>query len=342
MSEVNIVFQRNINVQDFINFNVESFPERDALTQKLITFRYFNPLNTGNFIENNVIALDNDGKICAQALYHPARYYLKNELHDFEWGFDLYVSPNKRNDSLGLHLFEYIKENKHAPIFASGVGEKALKIESFFGYHVIGYLKKYYKLVNPFYLLSGLIVKSNLNNSRYPDRLIVGKEFFEKTKAMQQWLAGAPYNNNLLEFDRSQQFMNWRFFSDDFNYAVYRRIGAKPFSPPIYFVVRTVKIKHLTCLLLVDYRYDTKQVDDFKLIIKVVNKLAAKLLLPVVVTGSSLKISDAVLELNNFKITGKDRPIICNIKEYKQYKNEIKNRDFIFSTLADSDGEYLM
>lgn len=259
-----------------------------------------------------------------------------------EWGFDLFVDPNKRTDSVGLHLLEFIKANKGGPIFASGVGEKALRIEKFFGYHIIGHLKKYYKLVNPFFLVSGLLRGENIKSSKFPLQIVSGNNIFEKVNMDYLWNAKDPYNAQLLEFERNIDFMQWRFYSEAFHYAVYQNIENNQSGKPSYFVVRTVKIKRITSLVLVDYRYDTSKNEDFISLLKATQKVASKLLLPVIVTGSSLQVTDSILDLLKFKITGKDRPIICNIKDYKQYKDKIQNRNFIFSTLADSDGEYLM
>ncbi|MBG6187893.1 hypothetical protein [Flavobacterium sp. CAN_S2] len=337
-----ISFQKNIPINNFVDFNDSSFSGRSMSSQKLVRFRYFNPLHPGNFIEKNVIAHDDDNQISGQALYHPANYYFEKKLHTMEWGFDLFVDPNKRTDSVGLHLLEFIKANKDEPIFASGVGEKALRIEKFFGYHIIGHLKKYYKLVNPFFLFSGFLRAENIKSSKFPFQIVSGNTIFEKVNIHSLWDAKDPYNTQLLEFERNVEFMKWRFYSEGFHYAVYQNIEKNQSGKPSYFVVRTVKIKRITSLVLVDYRYDTSKEEDFMSLLTATQKVALKLMLPVIVTGSSLQVTDSILDFLKFKITGKDRPIICNIKDYKQYKDKIQNRNFIFSTLADSDGEYLM
>jgi hypothetical protein len=337
-----ISFQKNAPINNFIDFNDSSFPDRSMSSEKLINFRYFNPLHPGNFIENNVIAYDDDEQICGQTLYHPAKYYFEKKNHTMEWSFDLFVDPNRRTDSVGLHLFEFIKANKGNSIFATGVGEKALRIEKFFGYHIIGHLRKYYKLVNPFFLISGFLRGKNIKSSKFPLKIFIGKIIFEKVNVHSIWDSKDPYNTQLLEFERNIDFMQWRFFSDGFQYSVYQNNEKKPNGRPTYFVVRTVKIKRITSLVLVDYRFDTSKKEDFISIIKATQRVASKLFLPVIVTGSSIQATDSILDLLKFKITGKDRPIICNIKEYKQYKDKIRIRNFIFLTLADSDGEYLM
>ena len=337
-----INFQNIKSKNEFITFNTESFPERASLNEQLINFRYFNQLNQGELLSQNVIATDDAGKIIGQALYHPAAYYFQNEKREMEWGFDLFVRQDKRQDSVGLHLFDFIKENKKNPIFATGVGEKALKIEKFYGYHVIGHLKKFYKIVNPFFLLTGILRKKNIKTEQFPD-FIKGNKKFKKITSENLWDCEQAYNDDLLEFERNEHFLKWRFYSANFQYALYKLDNNQAdITCPVYFVVRTVKIKRITILVLVDYRFNVNHPEKLSDIIKATHQIAQKLFLPIVVAGSAHKVSDQVLAASQYKITGRDRPIICNKKEYKDFKDNIKNREFLFCTFADSDGEYLM
>jgi hypothetical protein len=327
----------------FLEFNESSFPERGKKNNKIIDFRYFNSFNTVDFIKNNVVAYGDSNEIIGQALYHPAKYYFQQQLIGMEWGFDLFVRADKRTESVGLHLLEYIKANKNENIFASGVGEKALKIEKFFGYHIIGHLKKYFLLTNPLYLLTGFLRRAYIKTEKFTQTISFGEYKITKVSLSDLWNKTSPYNTNLLEFDRSIDFLKWRFFSGHFNYSVYRIINIKKDSPiPIYFVVRTVKVKGITSLVLVDYRYNTQNPEEFKIILNAVKKISNLLYLPIIITGSSHRTTDSVLINKNYKLVGRDRPIICNNKDYKIFKDKIQNRNFIFSTLADSDGEYLM
>lgn len=340
---MNISFQDNGKKDQLVAFNVESFPEREKLNKKIINFRYYNELHQGEFYKNNVIAVGLDGSIIAQLLYHPANYFLDNAKYQMEWSFDLFVRPDMRQESLGLHLFEFIKANKkELPIFASGIGEKALKIEKFYGYHVIGHLKKYVKIVNPLFAITGLMRKKYISKSKFPNQ-IKGKTNFVKVNFEDLWDAPKPYNSELLEFERDKTFLQWRFFSPDFEYVVYKQESETNSNKnPNYFVVRTAKMKGITFLILVDYRYEVNNSLAFQSIIEAAHKIANQLFLPIVVTGSSHLTADQVLEAAKYKANGRDRPIICNKKEYKKYKETINNRTFVLTTLADTDGEYLL
>ena len=330
-----VTFQQDIPFEAFNSFNAAAFPGRD--TEKIINFRYFNRLNDGDFIQHNVIATDAMHNVIGQALYHPAHYFYDGAKHDMEWGFDFFVDPQKRNDAVGLQVLDFVKANKTKPIFASGVGKKALKIQKFYGYHVIGYLKKYFKIVNPLLLVTGFLRGKNIAASKFPATIKIGAAHFEKVSIRQLWNTDKPYNADLLEFERDEKFLKWRFCSDGFQYALYRRQDSDH-----YFAVRTIKFKRITCLVLADYRFDLNAEGQFAEIIAAASKVATALWLPIVVTGSSLAKADQILEHAGFKINGEDRPIVTNVKAYKSLQQDIKDRKFVFSTLADSDGEYLM
>jgi hypothetical protein len=335
-----VSFLKNIPAEKFVSFNKKSFPGKQV--EKIIDFRYFNPLNNSTSIENNVVATDDNQNIIGQMCYHSASYFFNNELLQSEWGFDFFVDPESRNDAVGLQVLDFIKANKLLPIFGVGLGKRSLKLQKVYGFHLIGYLKKYYKIVNPIFLLSGFLTGRHVKTARYPKFVGKGENRFQKVSADELWSNQSPYNQSLLEFGRDKNFLSWRFFSSHFQYAVYRKVSDAGSPQPVYFAVRTTKVKKITCLILSDFRFDTDKKSDFKAIVNAASSVASALYLPIVVTGSSHHVSDAVLEEARFKITGEDRTIVSNVKEYKQYQDQITARNFLFTTLADTDGEYLM
>ncbi|MDB2435950.1 hypothetical protein N9W65_03120 [Schleiferiaceae bacterium] len=339
---MSLKFVNEVSKEEFIAFNDIAFPERD--NKQLIYFRYYNVrINHSERIrEENIFILDPNGEILAQSLYHPASYYFKGETENIQWGFDLYVRQDKRKDSLGLRLMEHIAATKSTNIFASGVGEKALKVEKYFGYHVVGNLYKYYKIINPLYFLSGLMLKEDLVSDKFPS-LVCGKlGKYKKIDISKISNLPQPYNTDLLEFGRDKHFLQWRFASGLFNYVTYSLDNERSELVENYFVVRTIKYKGVTCLVLVDYRCNIRNKNAIRNIISVVNIIAQKLLIPIVVTGSSLKKIDEVLCELGYRTTGIPRPIVCNDEALRSYKDPIQSRRFVLSTLADSDGEYTL
>ncbi|HEX8269206.1 MAG TPA: hypothetical protein VF581_04885 [Flavobacterium sp.] len=336
-----ISFYDKSDHSEFIDFNALAFPERGEFNKKLIDFRYFNPLNKGNHIRNAVVAYDDEsGELIGEALYHPASYYFQNEWHKMEWGFDLFARPDKRTESVGIYIMEFIKANKTGPTFATGVGKPALKMKKFYGYHVIGHLEKFYKIINPIFLATGLLRAARIPTTKFPQKIKSGNHEFSKVTKEQLWDLEVAYNPDLLEFGRDRNFLNWRFYSAGFEYAVYKVSDSE--TNPLYFVVRTTKIKGITTVMLVDYRFNTGNRENFEIILQAAAKVASRLFLPIVITSSSLRITDDLLQEQGYKKQGIPRPVVSNVKEYKSYKEQIDNRNFVFLTFADSDGEYLM
>ncbi|RZJ65395.1 MAG: hypothetical protein EOO50_13815, partial [Flavobacterium sp.] len=285
---MNVHFQNREEDKKFIAFNETIFPERGELNRKLTDFRYFNPMNPKSDTSGNVVATDDDGKLIGQALYHKTDFFFDGNRASSEWGFDFFVVPERRNDLVGVHILQYVKANK-PNVFAAGLGEKALKLQKMLGYNVIGYLKKYVKIIHPFFLPFGLLRATNLKSGSYPKIIGKGESLFERISLDELWNSESPYNENLIEFARDESFLKWRFYSKNFNYAVYRQVGSS--GNPIYFALRTVKIKGITGLVLVDFRYDVKKPEQFSLIVSSAKKIATKMWLPILVTASSHKSS---------------------------------------------------
>ncbi|NMH29506.1 hypothetical protein [Flavobacterium silvaticum] len=333
---MNIRLEQPADDAAFETFNAKAFPERGNSGKRLTDFRYKNPLHQEADISHNVLAFSDSGELVGQALYHPTKAYYEEKIIDAEWGFDFFVDPEKRADLAGVHILEFVRDHKK-PVFAVGLGDKALKIQKYFGYHVIGHIKKYVK-INPVLLPFGFARPAHIKTSDYPKSIKTADGIFERIDTQKLPDPSEAYNKELLEFSRDSTFLNWRFFSGLFPYAVY---VLKPNSEkPTYFVVRTTKIKHATALILVDYRFSSAA--GFKTMLSAFQKLSVKMLLPITVCGSSLQSVDSELEAAGYKSHGRDRPIVSNRPEFKMPKEKLEARNAVFVTLADSDGEYLM
>lgn len=332
-------FQQPQDDAQFKTFNESVFPERGDRNRALTELRYFNSKNPQSDTSGNVVAFTPEGKLIGQALYHKTDFFHDGQRRSSEWGFDFFVVPEHRNDFVGVDILQYVKANK-AFVFAVGLGEKALKLQKMLGYHVIGEIRKYVKIVQPLCLPFGLLRSGNLEAARYPKSVKKGTVLFDRVSAESLWDAESPYNQELLEFGRDRSFLNWRFYSDNFQYAVYRKADGT--DQPNYFALRSVKIKGVTGLVLADFRYQVSRPEQFREIVDAARQIASKMWLPILATGSAHRSSDQVLEAMNFKKVGRDRPVVSNDKAYKQFKPSIDDRNFVFVTLADSDGEYLM
>lgn len=316
---------------------------------KLNKFYYFNSeifSNRKNYIENinfwfsknkneynlTIIVNGENDEIWGQILSSSMYFFYDNNLQEGNWIFDYIIKEDKRKDGYGIDVLQFAMQHKNVPIFAVGSGPLALKIELKMGFKMLGELKKYVGIVNPVYLVSS-IFRGIIPINKFPAKVNTkGKKFVLIKKSELPELSDS-FNNNYLEFGRDIAFLRWRYFSKLSDYAFYKNEETED-----YFVLRTIVKKQITCLVLVDYRCDFSNSQNFELLFKAVKKVATKLHLTFVITGSSLKEIDSILERSFFKSIGRPRPIIAN-KLFKNESERIKNREFILTTLADSDGE---
>lgn len=316
--------------EDFVTFNHEMYPERKK-NKELIQFRVLDAPDE-NDIALNIIMIDDNNNPIGQILYNSTKYYHKKKIINAIWSFDLIIKKEFRKYNYGLDLLEYTCNNRPQVTFATGIGDMALKIEKAFGSKVIGHLKKTIKIINPINFL--FAINRTINSSGYP--LIIkykDKEYIKINNIDQIRNNIEAYNPDMIEFSRDLEFLNWRFFKAPNYYALYKAQDSNN-----YFVVRTIIKKYITALVLVDYRCNLKEPREINEIINIAQKLTHSMWLPVLITGSSNKYVDEVLNNKHFKVIGRDRPITIN-RKIKEYQELIDNREFIFTTLADSDGE---
>jgi len=320
--------QKN-KIEELYLFNHQVYPERKRYKEIIDFWFSKNPEEYGL---TNILFVD--GKIAGQSLHSSMKYYYEGKENDSFWGFDLIIEEEKRKDAYGIDLLQYNMERFDSE-FATGSGPLALKIELALGFKQIGELKKYVNFVNPFFLPLTLL-RSKKTVLKYPKKLKLSTEVeFERIE--QDLLPDfiQPFNPNLLEISREKSFIKWRFYNTLHQYAVYKDVKSDA-----YFVLRTIVKNHILCMVLVDYRCDLNIPDEYENILRAAKKITRKLRIPILITGSSLKCIDEILEKNHFKVNGRNRPIISTLK-FQNKKEDIKNRNFALITLADSDGEIL-
>lgn len=323
-----IQFLEYSEINDLYAFNKQVFPTRHE-PNSIIDFWFSKNTDERNL---SVILNGASDEIWGQALFSSMNYFFNSELYKGKWCFDYIVREDKRKDGYGIDIMQFALESNEIPIFATGSGPIALKIELKMGFKLLGELKKYAGIVNPIYFLSSFF-RGTLAIKRFPSLVKTKGATFSLITKENLFDIAKPYNENLLEFGRDKSFLNWRFYSSLHDYAVYKNDTGDD-----YFVLRTIVKKHITCMVLVDYRCNVSTSNNFGLILKAAKQVTCKLRLCVLIIGSSLRSIDAILEKQYFRAIGRHRPIITT-KSVKEYKASITNREFVLTTLADSDGE---
>jgi len=319
--------QRN-DIEQFYRFNKIVFPERKNIAE-IINFWLS---KTNNEYLLSKILYSDSNEILGEILHSSMEYLYQNSICKACWIFDYIVREDIRKEGYGIDLMEEVLKNKNVvPIFGTGSGPLALKIELKMGFKLIGELKKYI-IINPLYSLTSLFRK-NIPLNKFPQKIKINNQIFSLIHKENLPELMQPFNQDLLEIGRDKEFLNWRFFSNLHHYAFYLKEDGND-----YFVIRTTTKKNITCLILVDYRCKIDNPNNFDTIIEATKKIAKQLHIAAIITGSSLQAFDDILEKKHFKTIGKNRPIISS-KSFKNEDQRIKDRSFIYVTLADSDGE---
>jgi len=328
------------DLKALVDFNSAVFNKRDKIEES-IRFRFFeNP-----FIDKEkseiLIAYDTNGKIIGQILVMPLRLTYKGRDYPTYFGMDYFVIPEARNTLAGVLLANRYKDLKYN--FGVGLTDSSLLIMKAFNVNLIGYMTKYIKLNNilsPFRFL--FPQQRVLQKQIRPPQMISGRvdgKFLRVFDAEEILSETGYWNKDFIEFTRCKEFINWRFFYYPDKYFVYKYFpdNVNGNSKPSYFVTRIINWKKVSCLLLLDYRFDPEVKDMFNTILRAAVKLSRELKMAATITMCSLPNFENTLKKNLFFMFGRKMEIVTNFPIISNEENKKAN---IIVTFADSDGDF--
>lgn len=331
---------RKFEDKDFItlvDFNNTVYTKRDKVEESII-YRFFKHPYIGKTENQIFIAEDSNKKIVGQILVLPSEFMLEGKIYPAFWGMDFFVNIENRHSLTGVILVNKLKELKY--FFGIGLTENSLTILNAFNYKIIGYMPKYIRINNVFSLLRCFLSNKNkpLSNYIFPDSIKIDKNEFVRVFDSQEIISKDGYwNKNLIEFTRSKDFIDWRYFYYPDKYIVYK-YKSDVNSKPTFFVVRPMIWRNLNCLLLVDYRFDIKDSKMFAQILKATVKLAGRLKISATITGCSLPSGNVSLRKKWFFKFGQDMEIAT---KFPAENNDINPHvDKVLVTFADSDCDF--
>lgn len=278
------------DLEKLYEFNTRMFPEKVIETKRFFCFW----LSKGDArICENLVLKDGEGRIHGQILTSPMSYYYGQDRKEAIWLFDLIIDEDLRKTAWGVDLLLACMD-VHPTSCSTGSGPAALPLHLKLGNTMLGELRKYVSIVNPLYLLSSFHRK-RVRVESFPKEIKSVAGSFRRVCKNELPTYDAPFNKTLFEISREKSFLEWRFFNDLHQYVFYLNKESKS-----YFVVRSILMKGLRVLELVDYRCSADRY-SFELLIKAVHKVVSAVHLPVVVCGSSLDSFDAVLERHRYR-----------------------------------------
>ena len=327
------------DIKDLIEFNVKTYYDRDKIEESF-KYRYLTTPFKESFKDESLIALNKEDKIIGQALLLPSRLTYKGKEYPMYWGMDYFVEQSYRGLSGVVLVKRTVEHENH---FGVGLTEVSLAVHLAAGERIAGYMKKYIKLrltalALPFLFLN---FKGIVKSRPFPESLKVKKGKFVRVYNPEEIVSKAGYwNPELIEFSRSKEFINWRFFHYKNKYIIYKYVSDNDTNTekPTYFVVRPVVWRKLKCLLLVDYRHPDDKGELYDLILKAAKKLTRKTWRAASITGCSLPSNSKVLKKNWFVEFGTKLVVVSKFPLIHDIND--CNTDAIHVTFADSDCDF--
>lgn len=306
---------------EMIRFNQEKFSLRQGVLESFEDRFFKNPYSE-NAIQNCQFIIENQ-KIFGQFLVLPTQFHYQNIHYKGVWGVDFILDDTLRGKNFGRNLAEEIFKISNYCVV--GVSDVSLRIHLKNGNHIVGYAKRFIKfnsMISPIRLFLPKKIEDR-NHRFYPDIIKVGDLQIKRVLNTDNWVFPKAWNPDFLEWDRSKEFINWRFLLHKNKYAIYT-------SEDFYFVIRQVKWRKLNALILVDYRYKLGEKQHFKTILNALNKISKQSNSDVIIGFSSIPGEFDMLKKNLYFNFGRNMEIMTTC-------NEVANTKKVVVTMADSD-----
>lgn len=285
-----IVNYESKHYEELLAFSKKIWPEKP---EEYLKYRL---LQIPEQIEDNkinLLVLNDDGKIVGCTLYFPTRARIYGKEEKIFWGHDMYVEENYRG-AAGLLLIIEMCNIKTA--FGFGTTDINFKIQKELGTKFIGVARQY--VILNICSLKLLLIKLRLikisPSHRYcfPDKLKVGKYIFNKISDVKDLNIpdkGYWCDSSIdIEFIRDKHFLKNRFFENFAKYQFYCLMKANSSEPDeCYFVIRPSVQGGFPVLSIVDFRFNLKKREQYKLILKAASMLGRLNRLPLVTIRTS-------------------------------------------------------
>lgn len=330
---------------------VESFPD---LKEKFILFNariYSTRLTTLNQASfkwelqdvgpKSLLALDNE-EIVGQIILFPAQCLYLNQKQNCVFAYDYIVDPNYLNTGVGVKLLsKTLKNNIH---FGIGVSDMSRKLHLILKEKSIGNIYKYIftrNLLSYFYAGINTYFKIDLrklpSKVKFKQTIKINGLFGEKSDSIPP--CNQAWNSDLIEFGRSKEFAQTRFYRFKSKYIYYNIFDDKH-ELQGYFVLRVEIWRGMRVLIISDYRSVKGNNDVANFICESTKMLMKENNLDAILFGSSLKWIDEILLKQKFKKVGIPSEILTNTPLEDNWERKSSERDLIMATPADSDFEF--
>jgi len=288
-----------------------------------------------------LLALSED-KIIGQFMLNNQVWHFQDRIKEGFFGYDFFIKESYRKTGIGaLLLIKAVRER--SPFFGVGLTEAAERLYTAAKVERIGSLNKFLWPNRPFFcaahILRRFIIRRGIReesatNGLFPQSIMMEGSNFELLPSFPAGEYKPDYDPETIEFSRSAEFLNWRFFeSRNIRYYFYYCLSN---NQPLYFVLRKVFRKGLNLLSLVDYKVSFRDPDALRLIIKCAKKITRDLKLDGLFTASSVNNFSRVMKDEGFISVGKPAPIVSTVGSMLS-SGSPERKNAIYITMADAD-----
>jgi hypothetical protein len=314
----------------FYRFNQEIFPTRVSVPARFQFQILDNPLLAAKDAPDVVVVSDDDGAILGQVILQPIDFHHDGTRARGYMGVDLFVRERARNTRAGGAIaFKIVRA--YSPFFCVTISAAAEKIFAAIGIRTVGTMRKSLWVRGGRGLVglarSAMGGRGAVRGLATPAVIPVrGGRFLRLAATDVDRVVQRPWPDGRLEFDRSPEFLAWRFFGISDTYATYLLDG----DPSCFFVVRAASRRGLSVLALVDYRTAPERPEAFAIVLRAVKALARAGGFEGVATMSSVEAFDRALSRAWFFGVGRPVPVLANLPWDPQS---------LFVTMADADSD---
>lgn len=344
MSTTSIIGLTPDRIPDLLAFYKRSFPRKHDIDERFAHQITENPFRVTDAPLPVPIAVDDDtGRIVGQFPVAPAVYRFGGKSYPCGFGYDYFVERDFRRGGAGTALAESAF-NDYGIYFTAGVTEAAGRIHARLGLKLVGTTRGWLWLARPVAAIRLAAERARILKPsrpqisdlklRCPDNIVTDRIEFQKSERIEGWTHTciAP---DVIEFDRSPNFLDWRYSVFAERYARY--VGEFN-GKQSYFVATAFWKKGLHLLSIVDYRSTWDTANSFRSIIAAGKILCRELGCDALQIVSSHRFFDAALRRNLFFKPGKPGLLYTNAPQVTEHAS-MGQRDKIFATLSDGDGE---
>lgn len=314
----------------FLRYLSKAYPTRENL-EAFVDFTLF---RAPKMTREKSLLMFRGEEIIGANMFLQAHVRVGVDEYPIVWSYDTKVLDEYRNTDAGMIICSEAFFVKNS--FGAGLSEISKKIGTRIHTHFIAKSVAFIKL--NVHLVGNLFVPPSKCGKAicYPKQINTRLgAFFLLDRAEDLYLPqGGYWNENIVEFNRSTDFLHWRFFSSYRKYQVYACKLGEGKRNDIYFVCRQLLLHGISVLYVVDYRFDITNATAQDSIIEAALKLAEKLKFAGVYIRSSLSSFSERLKKHFFLRKGGGADVVTRFKPAFEYEG------CVFHTSADSDMDF--